>query len=88
METQSGVASPHWGDNETDFPDPDVNSQNYSVPMQEELFQDDSTIDIYKTITGEVLHVIFKGIFHTSLIRKVHKSKQKHFYPFFNILRI
>ncbi|XP_034193125.2 intermembrane lipid transfer protein VPS13A isoform X1 [Osmia lignaria lignaria] len=60
VETQSRVASPQWGDNEIDFADPDVNSENYSMPM-EEIFQDDSTIDIYKTITGEVLHVIFKG---------------------------
>lgn len=44
-----------------DFADPDTNLQNHSMPMQE-IFEKDSSISIYKTITGEVLRIIFKGI--------------------------
>nr|XP_012154530.1 PREDICTED: vacuolar protein sorting-associated protein 13C isoform X3 [Megachile rotundata] len=66
-ETHSGLASPH--ENEMDFTDPDVTLKNYSVPM-EEILHDDSPINIYKTITGEVLHVVFKGMFHKIWYKK------------------
>ncbi|CAK9828583.1 Intermembrane lipid transfer protein VPS13A [Anthophora retusa] len=60
LETHSGLASPQAVDNEMDCEDPDTNLQNHSLPMQE-IFEEDSSISIYKTITGEVLHVVFKG---------------------------
>lgn len=60
-ETHSGLASPRLVDNEMDFADPDVNLQSQSVPMQE-IFEKDSSIGVYKTITGEVLRIVFKGI--------------------------
>ncbi|XP_076670615.1 intermembrane lipid transfer protein VPS13A isoform X2 [Andrena cerasifolii] len=59
-EAQSVLASPQWVENEMDFADPDINLQDHSVPI-EEMFQDDSSIRIYKAITGEILRVVFKG---------------------------
>ncbi|XP_024221985.1 vacuolar protein sorting-associated protein 13C [Bombus impatiens] len=59
-EPHSGLTSPQLIDNEMDFADPDTNLQNHSMPMQE-IFEKDSSISIYKTITGEVLRIIFKG---------------------------
>lgn len=44
-----------------DFIDPDINLQNHSMPIQD-IFEEDSSINIYKKITGEVLRIIFKGI--------------------------
>lgn len=44
-----------------DFADPDINLQDHSVPI-EEMFQDDSSIRIYKAITAEILRVVFKGM--------------------------
>ncbi|XP_053983322.1 intermembrane lipid transfer protein VPS13C-like [Hylaeus volcanicus] len=58
-EIQSGRGSPQWAENELDFIDPDINLQNRSMPI-EEIFQNDSSIRIYKTITGEVLRVSFQ----------------------------
>ncbi|XP_076634172.1 intermembrane lipid transfer protein VPS13A isoform X1 [Colletes latitarsis] len=59
-EAQSVPGSPQWSENEMDFIDPDINLQNCSMPIGE-IFQDDSSIRIYKTITGEVLRIVFQG---------------------------
>lgn len=61
LEPHSGLTSPQFLDNETNFAESDIDLQNYSIPM-EEIFEETSPISIYKTITGEVLHVVFKGI--------------------------
>lgn len=48
-------------ENEIDFVDPNTILQNHATPI-EDIFQNDSTIKIYKTITGEALRVVFEGI--------------------------
>ncbi|KAK9294042.1 hypothetical protein QLX08_011233 [Tetragonisca angustula] len=58
-EAHSGPASPRLVDNEMDFADPDASLQSQSVPMQE-IFEEDCSIGVYKTITGEVLRIVFK----------------------------
>ncbi|CAL7940918.1 unnamed protein product [Xylocopa violacea] len=52
--------SPQLANDEIDLDDPDINLQNHSVPI-EEVFQEDSPMSIYNTITGEILHIVFKG---------------------------
>lgn len=54
-----------------DFIDPDTNLQNHSMPIQD-IFEEDSSINIYKKITGEVLRIIFKGILKCkNIIKKI-----------------
>ncbi|XP_026299715.1 vacuolar protein sorting-associated protein 13C isoform X2 [Apis mellifera] len=60
LETHSDLVSPKLVDSEMDFIDPDINLQNHSMPIQD-IFEEDSSINIYKKITGEVLRIIFKG---------------------------
>lgn len=53
-----------------DFIDLDTNLQNHSMPIQD-IFEEDSSINIYKKITGEVLRIIFKGILkYKNIIKK------------------
>ncbi|XP_076375159.1 intermembrane lipid transfer protein VPS13A isoform X2 [Megalopta genalis] len=59
-EIQSTHGSPQWAENDMEFADPNPNLQNHTMPIKE-IFQDDSSIRIYKTITGEVLRVIVQG---------------------------
>ncbi|KOX79050.1 Vacuolar protein sorting-associated protein 13A [Melipona quadrifasciata] len=58
-EAHSELASPQLVNNEMDFTDPNVSLQSQTVPMQE-IFEEDSSIGVYKTITGEVLRIVFR----------------------------
>ncbi|XP_076222912.1 intermembrane lipid transfer protein VPS13A isoform X2 [Nomia melanderi] len=58
-EVQS-VDSPQWVENDMEFADPNLNLQNHAMPIKG-IFQDDSSIRIYKTITGEILRIVFHG---------------------------
>ncbi|XP_015437338.1 PREDICTED: vacuolar protein sorting-associated protein 13A-like [Dufourea novaeangliae] len=60
IEHQSGPDNSRWVENEMDFADPNKNMQSHTTPI-DEIFQDDSSIRIYKTITGEILRVTFQG---------------------------
>ncbi|XP_078045899.1 intermembrane lipid transfer protein VPS13A isoform X2 [Augochlora pura] len=59
-EVQSTHGSPQWAENDMEFADPNPNLQNHTTSIKE-IFQDDSSIRIYKTITGEVLRIIVQG---------------------------
>lgn len=70
LETHLDLVSPKL-DSEMDFIDPDTNLQNHSMPIQD-IFEEDSSINIYKKITGEVLRIIFKGILKCkNIIKKI-----------------
>lgn len=70
LETHSDLVSPKLVDSEMDFIDPDTNLQNHSMPIQD-VFEEDSSINIYKKITEEVLRIIFKGILkYKNIIKK------------------
>ncbi|KAG7205210.1 hypothetical protein KM043_018296 [Ampulex compressa] len=60
LEVQSDLISPQWVENEIDISEPNIDLQK-PIISDNNVFNNNAPINIYKTITSDILHVIFEG---------------------------